>query len=60
MASAVRALPGYEVVWLEQQRHSNLVQQVLGNLAMAREIVAQIEKAMTSAKPAVLTRAAGR
>ena len=62
--AAVTALPGYEpgyeVAWLEQRAQSNLVQQVLGNLAMARDIVEEIEESITSAKPAVLRRAAGR
>ena len=55
--NAVNALGGYEVVWLEQQAQSAPFEQVLSNLAMARHIVEEIEK---SAKPAVLSRAAGR
>ena len=57
---AVNALPGYEVVWLEQRAHSNPVEQVLGNLAMARQIVEETEKSIAAAKPAVLSHAAGR
>ena len=55
--NAVNALPSYEIVWLEQQAQSAPFEQVLSNLAMARHIVEEIEK---SAKPAVLSRAAGR
>ena len=58
--NAVNALPGYEVVWLEQQAQSAPFEQVLSNLAMARHIVEETEKSIASAKPAVLTRAAGR
>lgn len=60
MVTAVNALPGYEVVWLEQQPHSDPVERVLGNLAMARQIVEQTEESIASAKPAILVRAAGR
>ena len=58
--NAVNALPGYEVVWLQQQSHSAPFEQVLSNLAMARHIVEETEKSIVSAKPAVLSRAAGR
>ena len=57
---AVNALPGYEVVWLEQRAQSNPVEQVLGNLAMARQIVEETEKSIAASKPAVLSHAAGR
>ena len=55
--NVINALSGYEVVWLGQQAQSAPFEQVLSNLAMARHIVEEIEK---SAKPAVLSRAAGR
>ena len=58
--NAVNALPGYEVVWLQQQAQFAPFEQVLSNLAMARHIVEETEKSIASAKPAVLTRAAGR
>ena len=58
--NAVNALPRYEVVWLEQQAQSAPFEQVLSNLAMARHIVEETEKSIASAKPAVLSRAAGR
>lgn len=58
--NAVNALPGYEVVWLEQQAQSAPFEQVLSNLAMARHIAEKTEECITSAKPAVLSRAAGR
>lgn len=58
--NAVNALPGYEIVWLEQRSQSAPFEQVLSNLAMARHIVEETEKSITSAKPAVLSRAAGR
>ena len=58
--NAVNALPGYEVVWLEQRTQSAPFEQVLSNLAMARHIVEETEKSIASAKPAVLSRAAGR
>lgn len=58
--NAVKALSGYEVVWLEQQSQSAPFEQVLSNLAMARHIVEETEKSIASAKPALLSRAAGR
>ena len=58
--NAVNALPGYEVVWLEQRSQSVPFEQVLSNLAMARRIVEETEKSIALAKPAVLSRAAGR
>ena len=58
--NAVNALPGYEIVWLEQQAQSAPFEQVLSNLAMARHIVEETEKSIVSAKPAILSRAAGR
>ncbi|HEX7330404.1 MAG TPA: hypothetical protein VF290_02830 [Pyrinomonadaceae bacterium] len=58
--NAVKALPGYEVVWLQQQSQSAPFEQVLSNLAMARHIVEETEKSIASAKPALLSRAAGR
>ena len=58
--NAVNALPGYEVVWLEQRAQSAPFEQVLSNLAMARHIVEETEKSIALAKPAVLNRAAGR
>ena len=58
--NAVNALPGYEVVWLEQRVQSAPFEQVLSNLAMARHIVEETEKSIAFAKPAVLSRAAGR
>ena len=57
---AVNALPGYEVVWFEQQTQSNPMEQVLGNLAMAGQIVEETEKYIAVSKPAVLSHAAGR
>ena len=58
--NAVNALPGYEVVWLEQRAQSATFEQVLSNLAMARHIVEETEKSIAPAKPTVLSRAAGR
>jgi hypothetical protein len=58
--NAVNTLPGYEVVWLGQRPQSAPFEQVLSNLAMARHIVEETEKTIASAKPAVLSRAAGR
>jgi hypothetical protein len=58
--NAVNALPGYEVLWLEQRVQSVPFEQVLSNLARARHLMEETEKSITSAKPAVLTRAAGR
>lgn len=58
--NAVNALPVSEVVWLEQRAQSAPFEQVLSNLAMARHIVEETEKFIASAKPAVLSRAAGR
>ena len=58
--NAVNALPGYEVVWLEQQAQSVPFEQVLNNLAMARHIVEETEKSIAPAKLAFLSRAAGR
>ena len=58
--NAVNALPGYEVIWLEQRPQSMPFEQVLSNLAMARHIVEETEKFIAAAKPAVLSRAAGR
>ncbi len=58
--NAVNALPGYEVIWLEQRPQSMPFEQVLSNLAMARHIVEETEKSIAAAKPAVLSRAAGR
>jgi hypothetical protein len=58
--NAVNALPGYEVIWLEQRSQSVPFEQVLSNLAMARHIVEETEKSIALAKPAVLSRAAGR
>ena len=58
--NAVNALAGYEVVWLEQRPQSVPFEQVLNNLAMARHIVEETEKSIASAKPAVLSHAAGR
>ena len=58
--TAVDALPGYEVVWLEQRAQSNPMEQVLGNLAMARQIVEETEKSIAVSKPAVFSHAAGR
>ena len=58
--NAVNALPGYEVVWLEQPSQFVPFEQVLSNLAMARNIVEETEKSIAPAKPAVLSRAAGR
>ena len=57
--NAVNALPGYEAVWLEQRTQSATFEQVLSNLAMARYIVEETERAMAYARPAVLSRAAG-
>ena len=58
--NTVNALPGYEVVWLQQQSQFAPFEQVLSNLAMARHIVEETEKSIASATPAVLRRAAGR
>jgi hypothetical protein len=57
--TAVKALPGYEAVWLEQRAQSAPFEQVLSNLAMARRIVEETEKAIASVRPAVLSHAAG-
>jgi hypothetical protein len=56
--TAVNTLPGYDVVWLEQQAQSAPFEQVLNNLAMARHIAEETEKALTAARPAALSRAA--
>ena len=56
--TAVNALPGHEVVWLEQHAQSAPFEQVLSNLATARHIVEETEKALAAASPAVLSRAA--
>jgi hypothetical protein len=58
--NAVNALPEYEVVWLEQRAQPAPFEQVLSNLAMARHIVEETEKTIAAAKPATLSRAAGR
>jgi hypothetical protein len=58
--TAVNMLPGYDPVWLEQRAQAAPFAQVLRNLAMARHIVEETEKAIASVKPAVLSRAAGR
>ena len=58
--NAVNALPDYEVVWLAQRTQSAPFEQVLSNLAMARHIVEKTEDSIASAKPAVLSRSAGR
>ena len=58
--TAINALPGYEVAWLEQQPQSDPVERIFSNLAMARHIVEETEKSIASAKPAVLSHAAGR
>lgn len=57
--TAINKLSGYEVVWLEQPAQSAPFEQVLSNLAMARLIVEETEKALAVAKPTVLSRAAG-
>jgi hypothetical protein len=57
--TAVNVLLGYEAVWLEQRAQSAPFEQVLSNLAMARHIVEETEIAIVSARPAVLSRAAG-
>ena len=58
--AAVEALPGFEVVWFERQAQSDPVERLFSNMAMARQLVEETEKAFASAKPAVLVRAAGR
>lgn len=58
--AAVNKLPGYDVVWLEQRAHSDPVERLFSNLAMARHIVEETEKIIPAEKPAVLSRAAGR
>ena len=58
--TAVNALPGYEVVWYEQRAQSDPIERIFSNLAMARQIVEETEKAIAPAKPAVFSRAAGR
>jgi hypothetical protein len=57
---AVKALTGYEIVWLEQRPQSTRIEQVFRDLATARYIAEETEKSITSAKLAVLTHAAGR
>ena len=56
--TAVNALPGYEVVWLEQQAQSAPFEQVLSNLATARQLVEETGRALPAARPAALSRAA--
>ena len=58
--TAVNALPGYDVVWCEQRAQSDPMERIFSNLAMARHIVEETEKAIAFEKPAVLSRAAGR
>ncbi len=57
---AVEALPGYEIVWLERPAQSDPMERIFSNLAMARHIAEETEKSLASAKPAVLSHAAGR
>jgi hypothetical protein len=58
--AAVNKLPGYEVLWFEQQAQSDPIERLFGNLAMARHLVEETDEAIASAKPAVFRRAAGR
>lgn len=58
--TAVNMLPGYEAVWFEQRAQSDPIERIFSNLAMARHIVEETEKAIASPKPAVFRRAAGR
>ena len=58
--AAVEMLPGYNLVWFERQAQSDPVERLFKNIAMARQLVEETEKALASAKPAVLSRAAGR
>ena len=56
----VETLPGYDVVWLEQRAQSDPIERIFCNLAMARQLVEEIENTLASSKPAVLSHAAGR
>ncbi|HKY28430.1 MAG TPA: hypothetical protein VJM12_10880, partial [Pyrinomonadaceae bacterium] len=58
--AAVESLPGYEVVWFERRAQSDPVERLFSNIAIARELVEEVEEALASSKPAVLSRAAGR
>ena len=58
--TAVETLAGYEVVWFERRAQSDPVERLFSNIAIARQLVEEVQKALASAKPAVLSRAAGR
>jgi len=58
--NAVNALIGFEAVWFEQRSQAEPIERIFSNLAMARLIVEEIEKAIAFTKPEVLSRAAGR
>lgn len=50
---AVDALPGFEVEWLQQREQSQPTEQILRNIAMARQIVERVELLSESAAPPV-------
>ena len=58
--TAVERLHGYEVVWFDRRAEADPVARLFSNIALARQLVEETEKALASAKPAVLSRAAGR
>jgi hypothetical protein len=58
--TALKNLAAYEVLWLEQRAQSDPIESLFSKLAMARNIVKETEESITSTKPAVLSRAAGR
>jgi hypothetical protein len=50
---AVDELAGFDVEWLDQREQSRVTEQVLGNIAMARQIVEKVEVLSESAKAPV-------
>ena len=55
--AAVESLPGYEAVWFERRAEADPVARLFSNIAMARQLVDETEKALPVSKPAVLSRA---
>ena len=51
---AVNALQGFDIHWLEQLEKSQPYEQILRSLSMARQIVAEVEAVIRSAKPAAV------
>jgi len=51
--NAVDALHGFDIHWFEQPEKSKPYEQILRSLMMARQIVAQVETRIRSAKPAL-------